>query len=504
MLICVTGTDLEVIAPIWCAESQFHVNDVKGRIEDARLLFLARSVVFIVIQTCLITSQNPESNGEPATGDRLILETKLCSHYAAAARWGAKAGRICGLDAAGYFCPVGQTCAACASQKKQHAGRTDDASKPSYHNAPINKANVPMFLWGILAHSDECDNVLPAFKRYLTILSLLPALAFAASESSARASAVGTPTQSHPMVVRVGLVIRNIIAIDEVKETWQATGLLVAKWTDRSLRYRPRGRGQLFRELPANMWKPDFEFTNEASPTHFRFLDLYVEPDGTLTYTQAFSATLSTSSDLRRFPFDSQLLPLVVQASGDDLDRTILKPDRKESALFNRGYVGLAHWESLSLSERLGTVEGTAGRAKDVEFDLKVRRNSKSYVLKFIVPLLLLVIISWITFWLSHEEFKTKDQLQSAVATLLIVVAFNITASNVLPRTEYVTYIDALLFTCFIFVIISIASIVGIHLLQINYSAQRALVVRRLAGVVLPIAFLITQLILFFAFHIAG
>ena len=361
-----------------------------------------------------------------------------------------------------------------------------------------------MFLRGILAHSDECDNVLPLFKRYLTILSLLPALAFAASETSARASAVGTPTQSHPMIVRVGLVIRNIIAIDEVKETWQATGLLVAKWTDRSLRYRPRGRGQLFRELPANMWKPDFEFTNEASPTHFRFLDLYAEPDGTLTYTQAFSSTLSTSSDLRRFPFDSQLLPLVVQASGDDLDRTILKPDRKESALFSRGYVGLAHWESLSLSERLGTVEGTAGRAKDVEFDLKVRRNSKSYILKFIVPLLLLVIISWITFWLSHEEFKTKDQLQSAVATLLIVVAFNITASNVLPRTEYVTYIDALLFTCFIFVIISIASIVGIHLLQINYSAQRALAVRRLTGVVLPIAFLITQVILFFAFHIAG
>ena len=105
-----------------------------------------------------------------------------------------------------------------------------------------------------------------------------------------------------------------------------------------------------------------------------------------------------------------------------------------------------------------------------------MRRNSKSYVLKFIVPLLLLVIISWITFWLSHEEFKTKDQLQSAVATLLIVVAFNITATNLLPRTEYITYIDALLFTCFIFVIISIASIVGTHLLQINYSAQRALV----------------------------
>ena len=133
-----------------------------------------------------------------------------------------------------------------------------------------------------------------------------------------------------------------------------------------------------------------------------------------------------------------------------------------------------------------------------------MRRNSKSYILKFIVPLLLLVIISWVTFWLSHEELKTKDQLQSAVSTLLIVVAFNITATSLLPRTEYITYIDALLFTCFIFVIISIATIVGTHLLQINHSEQRALFVRRLAGVALPVAFVIAQAILFFTFHVAG
>jgi hypothetical protein len=120
------------------------------------------------------------------------------------------------------------------------------------------------------------------------------------------------------------------------------------------------------------------------------------------------------------------------------------------------------------------------------------------------VPLLLLVIISWVTFWLSHEEFRTKDQLTSAVSTLLIIVAFNITASSLLPKTDYITYIDALLFTSFAFVVISIGTIVGTHLLQINHSQQSALTVRRIAGYVLPIGFIITQAVLFFEFHIAG
>lgn len=344
-----------------------------------------------------------------------------------------------------------------------------------------------------------------AFKQYFTVLLSLTALAFCACETGAHAASVGkAPTPEQPRTVRVGLRIRNIISIDEVKENWQLNGLLTAKWNDPSLRYRSRGRAQINRELPTSIWKPDFEFTNEEAATTFHFVDLYAQPDGTVTYTQRFTATLSTNSDLRRFPFDSQLLPIVVQASGDDLDSTILKPDSKSTALSKRPYAGVAQWRPVSLTERLGIVAGSARGANDIEFDLRVQRNPKSYVLKFIVPLLLLVMISWVTFWLSHEEFKARDQLQSAVATLLIVVAFNITVSNLLPRTEYITYIDALLFTCFIFVIIAIGAIVLTHLLQINQSEKTALLVRRLSGVVLPVAFLITQAILFFGFHIIG
>lgn len=346
--------------------------------------------------------------------------------------------------------------------------------------------------------------MISALKRDVAVLFLLSALAFFASPARALAVVAPASPQISQTDVNVAVVVRNIIAVDEVKENWQVTGLLIAKWSDPSLAYRSRRRGNVYRDLPANAWKPQLEFANEETPAAFRFVDFYVKPDGTVVYTQRFTATLSTSLDLRRFPFDSQALPLVVQASGDDLDRTTLKPDTADTMLSNRAYVGLAQWTPLSLTAGVGTVAGTASRANDVEFNLKVRRSPKSYVFKFIVPLLLLVIISWVTFWLSHEEFKTKDQLGSAVSTLLIIVAFNITASAVLPKTEYITYIDALLFTCFVFVVISIAAIVGIHLVQINRSEKAALRARRMAGIVLPVAFLIAQAILFFNFHIGG
>jgi hypothetical protein len=388
--------------------------------------------------------------------------------------------------------------------------RSDVRAKRHRHDAEL-RGNLPHLRGfvpedgGFLKRDLGSQHDSRGAKHSCVIVSLLTALALYARVTGAAASPITTaPSEPRPTVVHVGLVIRNLTAIDEVKENWQLTGLLIAKWSNARFRYRSSLRGQHYRDLPSTIWKPSFEVTNEVTPTNLRFVDLYARPDGTVVYAQAFNATLSTDLDLRRFPFDVQLLPLVVQARGDDLDRTILTSDPQDSQLPPQGYAGLAQWVPLSLTERLGTVAGSASRATDVEFALKVQRKPKSYILKFIVPLLLLVIISWVTFWLSHEEFKTKDQLQSAVSTLLIIVAFNITASSLLPRTDYITYIDALLFTCFAFVIIAIATIVGTHLLQINHSEQRALLVRRVAGVALPVAFIIAQAVLFVTFHIAG
>lgn len=335
-------------------------------------------------------------------------------------------------------------------------------------------------------------------QRFVLVTLLVCACRFTADAATQKFA----PSPEHPVTVRLGITIRNLIAIDEMKETWQLAGLLEARWQDPRLRFRSKWHGAVFRDLPANLWKPDLEFANEVVPTHFRFVDFYALPDGTIEYAQAFTATLSTNLDLRRFPFDSQALPLVVQAAGDDLDRTVLKADREGISLPKRAYVGLSQWAPLSVSDSTEPVAGSASHATAVDFDLNVRRKPNAYIFKFIIPLLLLVIISWITFWLSHEEFKTKDQLGSAISTLLIIVAFNVTASLLLPKTEYVTYIDALLFACFIFVMISIATVVGTHFVQMRGSQASALKVRRVAGIALPAAFILTQIALYVAFNI--
>src|SRR5579862_9631486 len=113
-----------------------------------------------------------------------------------------------------------------------------------------------MFLRDIVAGRAETESIVPhTLKRYFTCLSLLSALATYALPSAALALPTGTtPTAEHPTVVSIGLVIRNLVAIDEVKENWQATGLLIARWSDPRLKYHPQGRGEFHRDVPGASW----------------------------------------------------------------------------------------------------------------------------------------------------------------------------------------------------------------------------------------------------------
>jgi Neurotransmitter-gated ion-channel ligand binding domain/Neurotransmitter-gated ion-channel transmembrane region len=337
------------------------------------------------------------------------------------------------------------------------------------------------------------------FRQLVVLLCAVgTAIGFAGSARSIASAAV--PTESNPALVRVGLQIHNLAGVDEVKERWEVAGTIITSWRDPSLTYRPHNPGDRDRDVAKSTWRPVLVFRNEVEQSRFSNPDIYVEPNGTVTYTQDFNAVLSTELDLRRFPFDSESLPIVVEPAGEDAERVVLQFDPKLSAVPKARYAELAQWKTIALTAHPDT-ESLANRStRGIGFTLQIRRNSRPYVWKFIIPLILLVMISWVTFWLSHDEFTTKDQLSAAIATLLIIVAYNLVASNQLPKTNYITYIDALLFTSFVFVIIAIGFIVAIHLQRM--SPPRALQLRRFAGIALPVSFLVTQVLLVMSFRI--
>ena len=63
-----------------------------------------------------------------------------------------------------------------------------------------------------------------------------------------------------------------------------------------------------------DIWNPDVEVINQHTPRSIANWVITIDDEGTVVYEERFTAELSSDFDLRRFPFDSQRVRMVVES----------------------------------------------------------------------------------------------------------------------------------------------------------------------------------------------
>src|SRR5208337_4414747 len=121
------------------------------------------------------------------------------------------------------------------------------------------------------------------------------------------------PYNGQPLEVTIGLHILNIAAIDEVNEQFDMDAYLFARWTDPRLAFTPRGPDDHERDYElGQIWIPELEIINAATPRSRYDTAIRVAPDGTVNYAERCKVGLSSKFALRRFPFDRQSLLIII------------------------------------------------------------------------------------------------------------------------------------------------------------------------------------------------
>jgi hypothetical protein len=254
-----------------------------------------------------------------------------------------------------------------------------------------------------------------------------------------------------PIEVQVGMKMEQISGVDQKAENFGAVVDMRMEWTDKRLAFSPDSCQCQFQTFTpgsfekfmsdkgVNEW-PSFTLFNQQGRRDSQNQLVAVFPDGRAIYVERFSATLQAPDfNFKRFPFDEQQFFIRVRL------------------VFPQEFFVYSELEGFSdLGQQLGeeewivtnfdtTVDSHNGSSR-FSFGFEATRHLNFYIFRFFVPVLIIIVVSWTTFFLKDYG----KRIDVASANLLLFIAFNFTISNDLPRLGYLTFMDTILVSTFV------------------------------------------------------
>jgi hypothetical protein len=227
-----------------------------------------------------------------------------------------------------------------------------------------------------------------------------------------------------------------------------------------------------------------------------------VEPDGTVLYRQRYVGSFTQPLRLQSFPFDRQSFGIQFVAIRYQPNEVAFVPDENwirdgvRQAAGISPSVTLADW-AIERWDAKASVYALTPRMQysGYVFEFTARRNVEYYILKVILPLVLIVMMSWSVFW--TEPTNSNTQFSIAVTSMLTLIAYRFAVDNQLPRLPYMTRLDAFFLVSTLLVFLSLIEVLVTTILDNNQQVARAKKLDRYCRVIVPIVFVIVSIAIF-------
>uniref|UniRef100_A0A7I4YLI9 Putative glutamate gated chloride channel subunit n=1 Tax=Haemonchus contortus TaxID=6289 RepID=A0A7I4YLI9_HAECO len=263
-----------------------------------------------------------------------------------------------------------------------------------------------------------------------------------------------------PVLVKVNAYIRSISNIDFVRMQYNLQVTFRQLWQDSRLAYQssfPNDKVPKFIIITEKdlIWTPDTFFLNEKQ-AHRHEIDklnllLRIYSNGSVMYSERLSLTLSCPMYLHKYPMDEQYCQMLLASYAFTTDDIVYQWEEQNPiqyhVLLN---TSLPNFLLNAAETGECTSSTTTGEYSCLKVMFTMKRMFRFYLAQIYLPSTLLVVVSWVSFWLDRTAVPARVTL--GVTTLLTMTTQAAAINNSLPPVSYIKAVDVWIGVCLAFI----------------------------------------------------
>ncbi|MBN3307920.1 GLRA1 protein, partial [Amia calva] len=259
-----------------------------------------------------------------------------------------------------------------------------------------------------------------------------------------------------PVNVTCNIFINSFGSIAETTMDYRVNIFLRQQWNDPRLAYSeyPDDSLDLDPSMLDSIWKPDLFFANEKGANFHEVTTdnklLRISKNGNVLYSIRITLILACPMDLKNFPMDVQTCIMQLESFGYTMNDLIFEWDEKGAVQVADGLTLPQFILKEEKDLRYCTKHYNTGKFTCIEARFHLERQMGYYLIQMYIPSLLIVILSWVSFWINMDAAPARVGL--GITTVLTMTTQSSGSRASLPKVSYVKAIDIWMAVCLLFV----------------------------------------------------
>ncbi|CAH2219542.1 gamma-aminobutyric acid receptor subunit rho-3 [Pelobates cultripes] len=270
--------------------------------------------------------------------------------------------------------------------------------------------------------------------------------------------------------VGIDVQIESIDSISEVDMDFTMTLYLRHYWKDERLSFQSNNNRSMTFDgrLIKKIWVPDVFFVHSKRSfihdTTMENIMLRVYPDGNVLFSLRITVSAMCFMDFSRFPLDTQNCSLELESYAYNEDDLMLYWKRGNESLKTDEHISLSQFfiEEFSASSGLALYSST-GWYNRLFINFILRRHIFFFLLQSYFPAMLMVMLSWVSFWIDRRAVPARVSLGITTVLTMSTIITGVSAS--MPQVSYIKAVDVYLWISFLFVFLSVIEYAAVNYL---------------------------------------